>query len=399
MQVSRLAKGRNSKTASTSFQQHLAILSLLLKGEHETAAECLRSGSVQGEFIRFIERHNLQLLIFSLLDGSPVRQSLPQQYLRELKRFSLQQWARQETLVRELMQLSAVFATAGQPFILLKGAYLATRFFGRIDRRLFYDLDILVSRDNLPAVERLLRTSGYIRRSKILFNETLTTYFTHAFDFAKSNFTLDLHWRLSANAAHALDYTAIWRQRQEFALRNRNFFVLSDEYELVFSLISIFKDLERGAARLKSFVDLYFILSALGPRIDWEKFVENRRREKILRISVNVLALFLDLFDCRDRFPAVAKFVARERALVKRVSSENTAALLEASLGSLQNKRWAAGVYECSRVHVFLWWLVSLPFRLLVYDSGKCGRFNRRLQQRISGMRKRVRNRDSRQVL
>jgi hypothetical protein len=364
-----IAERRNSQKPATSFWQHLTILSLLLKGQHDAAVEYLRCNAVQTQaFIHFIEQQNLQLQLFFLLDGSPMRQSLPQEYLRQLKRFSLQQWARQETLLRELVKLSRLFATAGQAFILLKGAYLATRFFGRIDRRPFYDLDIFVNRDDLPAVERLLRSSGYIRRSKILFNESLTTYFTHAFDFAKSDFTLDLHWRLSANAAHALDYPSIWRQRQEFSLHNRNFLVLSDEYELVFSLISIFKDLERGAARLKSFVDLYFILRELGLRIDWERFVENRRREKILKISVNVLALFLDLFDCRDRFPAVNTMVGREHALVKRVSSEDAAAFLEASVGALQNKLWAAGVYECSRVHVFLWWLSSLPFRLAVHN-------------------------------
>ncbi len=77
-------------------------------------------------------------------------------------------------------------------------------------------------------------------------------------------------WALSANAAHRLDYNAICRQSQEFALRGRNFSVLSAEYEVVFSLISIFKYLERGAARLASFVDLYFILSALESRLDWD---------------------------------------------------------------------------------------------------------------------------------
>src|SRR2546429_484379 len=78
------------------------------------------------------------------------------------------------------------------------------------------------------------------------------------------------------------------------------------EYEVVFSLISIFKDLERGATCLKAFVDLYLILSALSRRIDWGQFLKNRKRERISQISVNVLALFLDLFGCADRFPEVA---------------------------------------------------------------------------------------------
>jgi hypothetical protein len=358
--------------APVKFRQNLAFLSLLLKGEHEKAADTVRSGAVQTHaFASFIEKHNLQLQVFSLLNGSPVRKLLPQKWLGELKKFSLNHWVRQEALVRELMQLSAVFSAAGQEFILLKGAYLATKFLGGIDRRPFFDLDLLVVRDSLPEAMRLLRSRGYVRKSSILFNETLTTYFTHAFDFAKPKVAVDLHWALSANAAQRLDNHAIWAQRQTFALNNRQFFVLSDEYEVVFSLISIFKDVERGTARLKSFVDLYFILSALESRLNWPGFVENRRHERVERIAVNMLALFLDLFDCRDRFPAAAQVVALERSLIKNVSAEHAADLLEASQGALRNKLWAAGSYECSRFQLSLWWLVSLPFRIAVHGYGK----------------------------
>ena len=371
MQVTESAQVWESKQPGTPFQRHLAIFSLILKGEQKTAGEYLRCNAAPvHQFIRFIEKQNLQLLLASLLDGSPVRPWLPQEYLRELKKSSLQHWARQEALVRELMAIANVFAAAGQEFILLKGAYIATRFFGGVDRRPFFDIDLLVSKDALSKAQRLLTSNGYIRKSGILFNEALTTYFTHAFDFVKPNVALDLHWNLSANAAHHLDYDAIWRQRQNFVLYNRNFSVLSDEYEVVFSLISIFKDLERGAARLKTFVDLYFILNALESKLDWASFVENRRREKILTISVNVLALFFNLFDCRNRFPSVAQVVGREQALIKRVSAQESALLLEASIGSLQNKLWTAGMYECSRLQLFLWWLISLPFRLAVHDHG-----------------------------
>jgi Uncharacterised nucleotidyltransferase len=363
---------RDVNHAAMSFQQNLRLLSFLLKGNHKAAGELLRDGAGRPDnFIYFVEQHWLQLLVFPLLNGSPMRQVLPQQWFHELKSFALSHWARQEALVRELMAIANVFAAAGQEFILLKGAYLASRFFGGIDRRPFFDIDVLVSKDALSKAQRLLTSNGYIRKSGILFNEALTTYFTHAFDFVKPNVALDLHWNLSANAAHHLDYDAIWRQRQNFVLYNRNFSVLSDEYEVVFSLISIFKDLERGAARLKTFVDLYFILNALESKLDWDSFVENRRREKILRISVNVLALFLDLFDCREHFASVAQLVGRQQILLKRVSAQDSAALLEASIGSIQNKLWTAEMYDCSRLQLFLWWLISLPFRLAVHDHAK----------------------------
>ena len=111
-----------------------------------------------------------------------------------LKMFSLRQWAAQERLVRELEPISTLLGAAGHEIILLKGPYLATRFFGGMNRREFYDLDILIRREDLPAVERLLVRSGYIQKSSTLLNRSLTTYFTHAFDFVKPNVAVDLHW-------------------------------------------------------------------------------------------------------------------------------------------------------------------------------------------------------------
>jgi len=168
--------------------------------------------------------------------------------------------------------LSRLLTSKGNDFIVLKAPYVATRFLGSIDRRQFYDLDILIRREDLQAVERLLCDCGYKRKSTVLFSRTLTTHFTHALDFAKSNVALDLHWLLSANAAHSLDYNSIWRERQAFALQKHTFYVLSEEYEVVFSLISIFKDLERGVARLKAFVDLYFILASVSHALTGSSF-------------------------------------------------------------------------------------------------------------------------------
>ena len=98
----------------------------------------------------------------------------------------------------------------------------------------------------------------------------LITYFTHALDFVNPNWGVDLHWKFSAQFTHRLDYDAIWRQKCSFMLRGRNFMVLSDEHEIVFHLISIFKELEMGMARLRAFVDLYFVLEKIGHDVDWE---------------------------------------------------------------------------------------------------------------------------------
>jgi hypothetical protein len=363
-----------------SFQQNLALLSLLLRRNHDAAAELLRDGSVRpDDFIRFVDQHWLQLVVCSLLNGSPARKWLPPKCLAELKAYSVRQWVTQERLVRELFRLSTLLKAAGHEFILLKGPYLAERFFGGVDRRPFSDLDILIRRKDIAAVERLLCANGFVSNSSTLLSRRLTTYFTYSFDFVKPNVAVDLHWRFSAQLTHHLDYQAIWQQKQGFTLGRHRFSVLPDEYEIVFNLISIFKDLEMGIGRLRSFIDLHFILSRVSDQIDWEAFREHRKREKVLLISVSILNLFFELFDCRDEFSKVAAMVAREERRIKVVPVNHYQALMEAVPGAARNKIWASDLYECSRFSLFMWWVVGLPFRIAVYHPDKYARIKRRM--------------------
>ncbi len=348
-----------------AFRQDVGTLVLLLRGEHEAfAAPLVGDKERVKRFARFVGANGLRAFVHRELAASPARETLPRWWIDQLEEAHATRAAAQERLVRELDDLASRLDASRHDFILLKGPYLATRFYGALDRREFADLDVMIERRDLANVERLLLDAGYTRKSRVIVSSALTARFTHALDFVKEGAAVDLHWILSANAAHALDYDAIWRDRQRFTVRGREYAVLSDEYEVVFSLISIFKDLERGAARLKALVDLHFVLLALDARIDWPRFLENRRREKLHRVSVGVLTLFLELFDPADRLPNVAAAVARARLAGP---STDPSELLTAPRGALRNKLWAADYYECSRLRVFLWWLVSLPFRVAVH--------------------------------
>jgi hypothetical protein len=370
---------RTGDDACLNFQKDLAFISLLLKGDHEGAAKQLQNGFVKSlEFAQFLNRHRLQLFVCSLIGGSPVQKWLPAQWVDELRAFSLKQWATQERLLRELEGITSLLGAAGHEFILLKGPYLATRFYGGMHRREFSDLDILIRRGDLPAVERLLVQSGYVQKSSTLLNRSLTTHFTHAFDFVKPNVALDLHWQFSAQLTHRLDYEAIWRQKHPFNLRGHDFLVLSDEYEVVFHIVSIFKELEMGMARLKMFIDLYLILCKVSCQIDWEAFFERRKRERIRRAALTIMTLVLNFFDCTENFRELAAVVAREEKVLKLIPARNYQALMETSPGAAWNKLWASKVYECPRSAVFLWWVASFPFRLAVYQPD--GRIQRGVQ-------------------
>src|SRR5215468_8086514 len=156
--------------AGLSTVQHLSSLSFLIKGHHDAFAADLRNdaGRLEG-FARFVAYHRLQLFVFSQLARSPVRKLLSDQWLNQLKALSLRQWVVQERLLHELNELSILFEGRYE-FILLKGPYHAMRFFGSIDGREFSDLDLLIKKEDLGAVEHLLVDRDYSRKSGILFN-------------------------------------------------------------------------------------------------------------------------------------------------------------------------------------------------------------------------------------
>ena len=356
--------------------ENINLLVSIVKNDYERVCQQVgRGGFDFVAFEHFVATNQLSGYLCSVLVSSPAGELFPAQALDHLKSSYLRQRKRNRELLVELKQLASAFSAAGQEFILLKGLYLAQRFYGDVDRRSLWDIDILVRKETLQDAQTLLADCGYARKSHIFLHENLSCYFTHAFDFAKKGASLDLHWALSSHPSFHLDYATIWARKQPFYIEDSCFFILPDEYEIVFNLLASLKDLERGALRLRSLVDLYMILKGIGGSLDWNQFFVNRKRENVSKICVTVLSLLLDAFRCQAEFPDLARLVEHERKSLRLEDRQTLAKLLEPSPFGIRNKLWAARLYETTRLSFLLWWMISLPFRLSVYKPGKVSRF------------------------
>jgi hypothetical protein len=361
-----------------SVQDHTRLLAALVRQDWQTARRHASAAAFDfGAFEDFIFRNQLGGWLYSVLVRSPAAESFARYSISRLESAYLRQRTRNAVLVNELKRLLELFSAAGEQFILLKGVYLAERFYGAIDRRALWDIDILVRKERLRQVQKLLRDDGYIRKSRPFLREDLSSYFTHAFDFDKNGISLDLHWSLSTHASYRLDYDALWGRRQPFRIEGCDFQVLADDYEIVFNVLSTLRDLERSALRLRSLVDLYMILEGTGGPPDWQIFFAERKRENLWKISVGVLWFFLSVLHCRAEFPLLAHAVEHERATVGFNCQEPGPRLLEPSRWGLRQKAWASRLYHTSFAGFFLWWMISLPFRLSVYKPGKVSRLTK----------------------
>jgi len=371
---------REAPSDPPALHRNVAVLTQLLAGEYAAARACLAAEAPPPEhFLRFIERHLLAWYLVGLIDASGLRGAFAAEDLARLERATEARRAKQGLLVDELARLWPCFQERGIDLMLLKGPYLAQRFFGGARKRGFLDLDLLVRPEQLGAAESLLAELGYARRSTMLISRPLTMRFTHGFDFAKDGLGLDIHWSLGTHASYRIDRDRLWRARAMCRWGRDEIAVLSDEDALFFHLLSLFEDLDRGAVRLRSFVDVHAMLAALDTQIDWPAFWEQRRSERTARICQAVLGLFFALLDVEGRFPHAAWTVARITEQTRTQAREEIAALIEARDGSLRNKMWALRVYECPAAVSIGWWFASLPFRLAVYHPGTWSRLATRV--------------------
>jgi hypothetical protein len=117
----------------------------------------------------------------------------------------------------------------------------------------------------------------------------------------------------------------------------------------MFLLLSIGGDVKRASFRAKHFLDLYLMLRAVEHEIDWEAFLENRARDGLLRISVNVLVVFIIVWDCRDEFPRLAAALEQRRNLIEFRDELEAVALLERPRFDAETRAWRRRVYPESR--------------------------------------------------
>jgi hypothetical protein len=350
--------------------EYIQILLSLISGDGEGAERLMRSHRASmDDLLLFAATHGLSVAVSRALENSPLRASCSASAVDKLERRAQERGARSLRLLGDLERLGDIFTTAGQRFMLLKGPYFAQRFYGHPQGRDYSDLDLLV-----PALDRirafqLLRDAGYSQRSRVLLGTRMTCYFVHAFDFTRDNSMLDLHWRLSRHPSFRIDEARMWAGAQTYEVGGRRYDVLSDEYEIVFAIVSILRDLERQSFKIKTLVDLMRILEALDQHVDWEAFFEQRVREGTLGPSVNVLGLCLDVAGgegANRRLRAALKRHADRR--VYRRQDISPFVFAPASFG-IGNKLWCAEVYDASRASAFLWWGVSLPFRVAAHRS------------------------------
>lgn len=323
----------------------------------------------------FVATNHLQPFVLTRLATLDLFDSVPESVVAEFERQLDQRRRRQRELVNDLEQVSTTLEADGIGVLVLKGPYLAQRFFGDIGQRIFGDIDLLVRREDLDRAETALASVGFTRRSRVFLRRSWTTRFCHGFDFRRGRNTVDLHWTLGCHPSYRFDLDAMWSRATPLRLGERVYRGLCDDDALLFHCVSMFEDLDRGALRVKGFIDLHRILGAT--EVDWDSYFAWLGQQGVRRICATILAILAKRFPGCGMPPGLSAALRSETTLVPTLSTAELDSLLDRAPGNPHSKRFAMNTYECHPARHAAWWTVSLPFRLAGYHQGTGRRWGR----------------------
>jgi hypothetical protein len=302
-----------------------------------------------------LRAHHLVGLVGRAVGDAGGQDPLPHELLAALASRQPEQRLSVAALLDAFDEVRRELALVGVPALLLKGLLFAERLYGGIDRRPQYDVDVLVRARHFDRALRALERCGFARQ----------TYDLHSRTLVRGDLKLDLHRFLRWAPAYRLDEQSLWAEARDVRIADRTVPTLSDDHTLVMLTLATFEDLGQGMAKLKQLLDLFLFLRELEGSMDWQSFLAQRERENLRAVSVNVLALVLDVFEAHQTLPRLAAALKAQPEQPRHGSRDEVLALLAAPRKAAANLAWFARVYPGVFAHYLAWfWAGGFPANL-----------------------------------
>ncbi len=272
--------------------------------------------------VDLVGRHRAAVVFYWNINELGLRDRLPATVDEVLRGRLFQVVARNQRLLKRLVDVVGLLEDRGIPAVPFKGPVLSQRLYGDTDLRQFSDLDLLIPKESATGAHRALRGAGYrpgyVDLAEAQFR-TLTR-FTKAFNFIcpDGDVAIDLHWHLSFHTVRRFDYRFCGNRLTSVPIAGREVPCLSDEDMVVYLCVhgtSHGWPDASAAAWVADYIDL-------RPDLDWDRVLALADALHCRRMVFMGLFLVQALFrtplpvPVRDRMAAdgMARTMAEERA-------------------------------------------------------------------------------------
>jgi hypothetical protein len=294
-----LSVNRASAGDSRLFRDDKELAILLYASRMPAAADAhsfdtdLPEGCVDWDrLLRLARSHAVTPLLLPYLIAQPAG-TVPGNVLSTVREDVTTGAARNLLLASELLTISRAFRTCKIEHLSFKGPAMAGSLFGRLDRRLSNDIDVVVPRHQLKQACSVLGELGFFDKSHLSSRQLDAAFhFSREHSFSRGGVDLDLHWRLVETfASPSLDETGIWERAVETPLFGQTVPAMSPE-DLLIALC-----LHAGGhdwLHLSLFCDIAMLLLK-NPQLNWEtafRHVQDSNTRRIVCVSLYLTSLY-----------------------------------------------------------------------------------------------------------
>ncbi|MGA3206872.1 MAG: nucleotidyltransferase family protein [Syntrophales bacterium] len=187
------------------------------------------------------------------------------------------------------------------PCIVLKGIALAEHIYPGIAIRGMSDIDILVKKSDLYAVDELLSSQGYTARDSSVSSAINNPEgYLASLEYRKENgslLNLHIHWHIVNSSVPAtmfvkhVDIERIWEKAVAARVADADVYILCPEHLIIYLCEHALR-IGHSFDRLILITDIFYALKAYEKDIDWNFLVEESRRfnlDKLVYFSLSVV--------------------------------------------------------------------------------------------------------------
>jgi hypothetical protein len=196
---------------------------------------------------------------------SPIASAFKETYIRTLINNR-----RMQTVFREV---AGALTAAGIPVMPLKGLALAQRYYGDLALRPMTDLDLLVSRQNIPLAASVLRRLGFRAADGMGSPSGFYALTSAVVVYARSHsLSIEVHWELFGRQVYrpSLPASAAWSHALDMRVFDQRVRYLHPRDEIWY--LCVHAAIEHHLERLIWLVDIAELVDALPASWDWHRF-------------------------------------------------------------------------------------------------------------------------------
>ena len=309
--------------------------------------KALVQGDIDWQYlIQTAYRHGVIPLFYGNLSNI-CPQLIPASFQQQLQRNQYAITQRNLMLTSKLLKLLELFEANSIPVIPFKGPILAISAYGDISRRDFYDLDILVRKQDFLKTKELLTTQGYQPYSN---NSEKEAAYLSSLKEQQQKAYLQSHWelhmvdrdRVTIDLHHGMlpkqfsflfDTEWLWEYAQPKPFANRMVLNLSSEDSILILCSQGAKDCWQQLNRI---CDIAQVLCTCG-EINWEQVCDRATKLRMTRILLLGLLLAHELLEVE--LPKTILQQIQANPLLKSLASQIYTQLFYQTESSLPNQK------------------------------------------------------------